>query len=63
MVAVKNVLRIYEAASGEKIKFSKSAIMFSKKVNKDRREFLSGILGVRNVEEFWKIPWNPLCFF
>lgn len=30
LLAVKNILSIYERASGEKINFSKSALMFSK---------------------------------
>lgn len=52
LVYLKNLLKTYELASGECINFSKSAILFPNKVNIDRKEFLSSILGVKNVEDF-----------
>lgn len=62
LVFLKNMLKTYELASGESINFSKSAILFSKKVIKDRREYLSSILGVRNVNDFGKYLGVPPSF-
>lgn len=43
---LKNILQIYERASGQAINFEKSGVFFSSNVNGDLRLELSGILGV-----------------
>lgn len=43
LVFLKSLLKTYEMVSGECINFSKSATFFSKKVNSDRKLFLSSI--------------------
>ncbi|MDO7987362.1 reverse transcriptase domain-containing protein, partial [Sweet potato little leaf phytoplasma] len=62
LVSLKNLLILYESASGECINFSKSAILFSNKVNNDRKVFLSSILGVRNVTDFGNYLGVPSVF-
>lgn len=62
LVVLKNLLKVYEVASGECINYSKSAILLSKKVNMDKRSFLSSILGVNKVEDFGKYLGIPSIF-
>lgn len=62
LVFLKNMLKSYELASGESINFSKSTILFSKRVVLDRRLFLSSILGVRNVDDFGNYLGVPSSF-
>lgn len=62
LVNLKNLLHTYKLASGESINFTKSAILFSKRVNKDRGSFLSSILGVPLVEDFGKYLGVPSVF-
>lgn len=62
LVNLKNILKIYELASGESINYTKSAILFSTKVNKDRGAFLSSILGVKLVEDFGSYLGVPSIF-
>lgn len=62
LVYIKIVLNCFELASGEKINYSKSTIMFSKKVTRDKRIFLSSILEVNNVEDFGKYLGVPFVF-
>lgn len=57
---LKHILEIYEKASGESINYKKSSILFlKKKTNKDRKSFLSSILGVKSVEDFGKYLGIP----
>lgn len=62
LLALKNILEIYELASGESINFSKSAILFSTKIDKDRCDYLSNILGVKKVDDFGKYLGVPSVF-
>lgn len=62
LVVLKELLNLDENASGEYINFSKSAILFSQRVNQDRRVFLSRILGVNNVDSFGNYQGVPSVF-
>lgn len=59
LIFLKNLLKIYEEASGECVNFSKSAITFSKRVSGDKKDFLSNILGVKKVDDFGKYLGIP----
>lgn len=62
LVVLKIILKIYESASGESINFSKSALLISNNVNKDRKLFLSSILGVKNVSDLGRYLGVPSAF-
>lgn len=59
LVALKDLINVFESVSGEAINYSKSAILFSPKLDKDKRCFLSNILGVNQVNDFGKYLGVP----
>ncbi|MDV3143357.1 MAG: reverse transcriptase family protein [Sweet potato little leaf phytoplasma] len=61
LVTLKDLLNVFESVSGEAINYSKSAILFSPKLDKDKRSFLSNILGVNQVTDFGEVPRSAFC--
>lgn len=59
LLEIMDLLKTYELASGESINFSKSAILFSSKLNSNRKDRLSSILGVSSVNNFGKYLGVP----
>lgn len=57
---VKQILALYEAASGQQLNFDKSAIMFSTNTRADIKEQVAGLLGVREVEHHDLQLWGYL---
>lgn len=48
---IKNILGIYEAASGQQVNFKKSAIVFSKNITPAIRRQVADLLGIREVDQ------------
>lgn len=58
----RQVLNIYERASGQKINLEKSSVVFSKNVHDDTKSNLAGILGVQCVEDHGRYLGLPIHF-
>ncbi|XP_074300083.1 uncharacterized protein LOC141631292 [Silene latifolia] len=56
---VANIISQYEQASGQKINFDKSEVVFSKKVGVQRRDMIKELLGFREVDKHEKYLGLP----
>lgn len=50
---MKNILQVYEVATGHAINYQKSEIQFSKNVSQVNRDLILNILGVRESFSSW----------
>ncbi|KAL1200036.1 hypothetical protein V5N11_030263 [Cardamine amara subsp. amara] len=56
---LKELLKLYEAASGQPVNYSKSAIIYSKGVSQGLKNDIFNILGIRQTRGFGKYLGLP----
>ncbi|KAL6141214.1 hypothetical protein ACLB2K_059504 [Fragaria x ananassa] len=59
-VILRNILRLYEQATGQHVSFEKSSASFSKNVHRSLQDGLAAVLGVKRVEKHLKYLGLPM---